>query len=84
MFHMFQYNRDQFLSRYHLRSNVERTFSMMKRKFGASVRSKTPVAQVNEVLCEVIAHNPSVLVHTIFELGIEPTFWDAGRMRNGK
>ena len=33
------------------RSNVESTFSAIKRKFGDFVRSKTHVAQVNEVFC---------------------------------
>jgi transposase len=75
MFHFYQFNRQQFLAHYHKRSNVEATFSMLKRKFGASVRSKTPVAQVNEILCKVICHNLSVLVHSIYELGIAPTFW---------
>ncbi len=50
---------------------------MIKRKFGAPVRSKTPVAQVNEVLCKVICHNLCVLVESIYELGIKPTFWTA-------
>jgi len=48
---------------------------MLKRKFGPSIRSKTPVAQVNEMLCKVICHNLSVLVHSIHELGIAPIFW---------
>jgi len=75
MFHFYQFKRSDFLSHYHKRSNVETTFSMIKAKFGASVRSKTPVAQVNEVLCKVICHNLCVLVQSIYELGIEPTFW---------
>jgi transposase len=75
MFHFYQFKRTEFLAHYHKRSNVETTFSMMKRKFGASIRSKTPVAQVNEILCKVICHNLSVLVHSIYELGIQPTFW---------
>ena len=33
---------------YHKRSNVESTFSMIKAKFRDHVRSKTPVAMVNE------------------------------------
>jgi transposase len=75
MFHFYQFNRTEFLAKYHKRSNVESTFSMIKAKFGASVRSKTPVAQMNEVLCKVLCHNLCVLVQSIYELGIEPTFW---------
>jgi transposase len=75
MWHFYQFNRREFLESYHKRSNVESTFSMIKAKFGASVRSKTPVAQTNEVLCKVLCHNLCVLVQSIYELGIEPTFW---------
>jgi transposase len=66
---------ERVLESYHKRSNVESTFSMIKAKFGASVRSKTPVAQMNEVLCKVVCHNLCVLVQSIYELGIAPTFW---------
>jgi transposase len=75
MFHFYQFNRREFLESYHKRSNVESTFSMIKAKFGASVRSKTPTAQMNEVLCKVVCHNLCVLVQSIYELGIAPTFW---------
>ncbi|MCH8046005.1 MAG: transposase [Planctomycetes bacterium] len=55
MFHYFNLNQEEFLSRYHLRSNVETTFSMVKAKFGDSIRSKTNTAMVNEVLANVSA-----------------------------
>ena len=51
------------------------TFSMMKRKFRDGLRSKTDVAMVNEVLCEVLCHNLVVLIHETHELGIDPMFW---------
>jgi D12 class N6 adenine-specific DNA methyltransferase/DDE family transposase len=60
---------------YHQRSNVESTFSAVKRKFGGSVRSKLPAAQLDEVLLKCLCHNLSVLVHSIHELGVEPKFW---------
>jgi transposase len=56
------------------RSNVESTFSAIKRKFGGEVRSKTDAAMVNEVLCKLIAHNLCVLIQEQHELGIEPLF----------
>jgi len=37
------------------RSNVESTFSMIKAKFGTSVRAKTPIAQVNEFFVRFFA-----------------------------
>jgi transposase len=79
MFHYFQFKREEFLQHYHKRSNVESTFSMLKRKFGDSLRSKTPTAMVNESLCKVLCHNLVVLIHEMHELGIEPIFWaDSG------
>jgi transposase len=75
MFHYFQFRRDDFLQHYHKRSNVESTFSMMKRKFGDSLRSKTDVAMVNETLCKILCHNLVVLIHETHELGIDPVFW---------
>jgi transposase len=77
MYHLFAYQRDSFLTRYHQRSNVECTFSMIKRKFGDSLRSKSEVGQMNEVLCKVIAHNLCCLIAAIHELGIDvPAFSD--------
>jgi transposase len=75
MWHYYNFNRDCFLAHYHKRSNIETAFSMIKAKFGASVRAKTPTAQVNEVLCKVLCHNICVLIQSIYELGLEPTFW---------
>jgi transposase len=77
MFHYFMYNREEFLKHYHKRSNVESTFSMMKRKFGDSVRSKTDTAMVNETLCKILCHNLVVLIHEMLELGIDPAFLPA-------
>lgn len=74
MFHYFSFKRDEFLSHYHKRSNVESTFSMVKRKFGPDVRSKTDAAMKNEVLCKLIAHNLCVLNQEQHELGIEADF----------
>ncbi len=72
---VFMLKRDEFLKHYHRRSNVETTMWMIKSKFGASVRSKLPTSQVNEVLCKVLAHNLTCLTHAIFEFGLKPEFW---------
>jgi len=48
---------------------------MVKAKFGTRIRSKTNVAQVNEVLCKLLCHNLCCLVHATYELGIDATFW---------
>jgi transposase len=75
MWAFYQFNRGEFLAHYHKRSNAETTMSMIKAKFGTRIRSKSPVAQVNEVLCKVLAHNICVLVQSVYELGLEPVFW---------
>ena len=75
LFHFFQMNRDEFLPRYHKRSNVESTFSMIKAKFGDSVRSKTDVAMRNEALAKILCHNICCLIQSIHEYNVDPAFW---------
>ena len=57
MFHYFNFRRDEYLSHYHKRSNVESTFSMIKAKF-----------------------RDHVLIQEMYELGIDPLFWQDPRM----
>jgi hypothetical protein len=76
MFHLHSHNQANFMRHYHKRSNVETTFHMIKSKFGDGLRSRTKVAQINEALCKVLCHNICVVIHAIYELGIEPTFWE--------
>jgi transposase len=75
MYNFYQYNQDWFYEHYHKRSNVEATFSMIKAKFGGSLRSKTRTAQYNEALCKILCHNICVVIQSMYELGIEPVFW---------
>lgn len=75
MFHYFQFKRNEFLQHYHKRSNAESTFSMIKRKFGDFLRSKGDTAMLNETLCKILCHNIVVLIHEMFELGLDPVFW---------
>jgi Transposase DDE domain len=78
MFHLYNLNRDDYLNHYHKRSNVESTFSMIKAKFGDSLRSKTDTAMANEALCKVLCHNLCCLIQSAYELGVEATFWAVG------
>jgi Transposase DDE domain/SWIM zinc finger len=74
MFCYFRLRREEFLTHYHQRSNVESSISMVKRKFGDSVRSKGDTAMMNEVLCKLLAHNICCCIAAWYELGIEPVF----------
>ena len=79
MYHLFSYQRDTFLSRYRQRSNVETTFSMIKAKFGDSIRSKSEVGQFNEVLRKVIAHNLCMLIACIHGIGLTTPEFNGGQ-----
>jgi transposase len=74
MYHLYKYNEAEFMRHYHKRSNVETTFSMIKRKFGERLRSKSRIAQTNEVLCKILAHNLCCVVQSMYELGIDVSF----------
>lgn len=71
-FLFFQNHQDEFASHYHQRSNIETTFMAIKTKFGDCLKSKNPVAQINELLCKLISYNLSVVIAEMFNLGITP------------
>ena len=75
MYHYYLYRREEFLTHYHKRSNVESTFSMVKRKFADNLRSRTDTAKVNEALAKFVCHNLCCVIQSQCELGIEPVFW---------
>ncbi len=77
MFAQFMLYREGYLKHYHQRSNVESTFSSIKRKFGDSVRSKSDKAMENEALCKILSHNICCCISAWYELGIEPEFGGA-------
>lgn len=69
-FHYFKYRQEEFRLHYHKRSNVESTNSMIGRKFGHYLRSKTKVAMGNESLAKIVAHNVCCLIRACYELEI--------------
>jgi transposase len=76
LYHFYSLNAEWFEKHYHKRSNVESTFSMIKRKFESDVRGRVKTTQVNEALCKVLCHNLCVIIHSMYELGVEPDFWN--------
>lgn len=74
MYGYFMLHREEFMKHYHQRSNIESTFSMIKKKFGSSVRSRDITAQKNEVLLKILCHNICVVNQEMHELGISVDF----------
>ncbi len=73
-FRFFKEHQEEYLSKYHKRSNIESTFSMIKRRFGNNVKCKKEVSQDNEVYAKVLAHNLCVLVQELFLSQIDINF----------
>lgn len=72
----FKNHPEEFLKRYHLRSNSESGFFMIKNKFGDFVRNRKETAQENEILCKVLCHNITTLIQEMFLHNIEVNFLD--------
>lgn len=62
----FQDNKEYFLKKYHLRSNVETTFSMVKMRLGEFLKCKNFESQRNELMMKFICHNICCLITQIF------------------
>lgn len=71
---LFQDQPEEFYKHYHLRSNVESTFSALKRKFGAKLYMKNFNAQVNEIYIKCICYNITVLIRFLFEMNVDIDF----------
>ncbi len=76
MYQYFEWNYDEYMLHYHKRSNAESLFSMLKRKFGNNLRTKTETSRDNEILCKGLCHNIAVLIHAVFELNLNIEFED--------
>jgi len=70
-----QNNEKSFNTHYHRRSNIESTFSMIKRKYGNCLKGKDEKTKENEILCKVVCHNLGVLTSAMLQHGIKPDFW---------
>jgi len=74
MYHYFIYKNEEFLEKYHKRSNAETIFYMIKTKFGSDIKSKLKIAQENELLIKVLANNLCVVIQEIQELNLKAEF----------
>jgi hypothetical protein len=46
----------------------------IKRKFEETLKSKNPIAQTNELLAKIVVYNLTVIIHEMYENGVEPDF----------
>ena len=72
MYHFYRFNTEEFYHLYHQRSNIESAMNMIKSKFGDAVRSKTDIAQANEVLAKLVCHNIVEVHKGAVMLGLDP------------
>lgn len=73
-FHLFSLNRDDYMRKYHQRSNVEASFSALKRLFGPALRSKSERTMRNEILARVVGYNITCVIHEMYKMGVNPEF----------
>lgn len=71
MYHLFALNGPDWQEKVNQQSQAESTFSMIKRKFGEKVFSKTETGQINEILCKVLCHNLTVVIYWLYQFGVE-------------
>jgi len=71
-YHEFMAKREEFDILYHQRSNVEATFSAIKRKLGEPLLSRTQLARMNELLAKILAYNIGVVIQQSHLHGISP------------
>jgi len=70
----FQLNRDELMYHYHKRSNIEAINAAIKRKLEKTLKSKNPIGQVNDFPPKIVACNLIVVIHEMYENGINPNF----------
>lgn len=74
MYKFYTEHQEFFMMHYHKRSNAETVFSMIKRKFGNHLFSKSEVGQINEILCRALAHNICCLIQEYYENAVKIDF----------
>jgi|ERR1041384_3798042 hypothetical protein len=76
MYELHKNDPEEFGAHYHLRSNVETVFSMMKRVFDGRLCAKSATGQRTELLAKALCHNIRVLIRCMYEFNIDLDFSD--------
>lgn len=76
MLRLWKHHQMFFAEHYHKRSNVESTFSILKRKWSHYCRSKLPISQENEILAKIVCHNAAVLSEALLSYQLEVPFME--------
>jgi len=74
MYKFFKNNNEEFMKKYHLRSNAESGMRMIKARFGDLTAMKDDAGAINDVLSKVLCHNLCVLCQEFFFLGVDLDF----------
>jgi transposase len=74
IYKFFQENKEYFLKKYHKRSNVETTFSMVKMRLGEFLKCKNFEAQRNELMMKFVCHNICCLITQKFMNNVKIDF----------
>ena len=80
MFLLFKNKKEEWEKHYHIRSNVETTFAMIKRRLGEHINSKNYTAQRNELMMKFICHNICCLIQAIYDHKIRVNFHKCDKM----
>jgi transposase len=74
MYRFFKNNQEEYMKKYHLRSNAESGMRMIKARFGDLTHIKDEVGAKNDILVKVLCHNLCVLCQEIILLDIPCDF----------
>ena len=74
MWEHFKLNNEEYMNAYHVRSNIETSFHMVKKRFGDDVKTKTEIGNINEIKTKFLCHNICVLIIEAYESNIDIDF----------
>lgn len=80
MFEKFHNENEDYMKKYHRRSNIETAFFMVKQNFGDNILTKNLEANINEIKVKFLCQNISTLIQEAYERDIEIDFESCVKM----